>query len=314
MLPNIPKSYQTEMIEIAKAANMSFDDILLINTFIDIATALAGRENELTPFVGVTFGFVNDVSTFDGPIIARNLDIRFARRVRSPKTIMYVIHPKEGKPFIYFSWPGMVGTLTGMNFGGLTITGNPVTGPLGMQKGIPYTIIIRDIVENRDDVPAAHQFLIACDLIGGNNIMITDTNDNLWLVECTPFTIAVKRANPNGGFNGRATYTLACQDIFSASILRQECLGIMPDNEQKTEILKTRLNNLSQKWGVEDMTKFASKLFTPMRTVLSVIFIPNKQRVWIWRDEGGESKYKEIRAPRSYGLLQPRILNNTIIK
>ena len=93
LVPNIPKEYVDEMKEIAKTSNMDYDNILLINTFVDIASVLAGRNNELVPFSGVTFGFVNELSKCKGPIVARNMDLRFGIDAVNMQSYIFVIHP-----------------------------------------------------------------------------------------------------------------------------------------------------------------------------------------------------------------------------
>ena len=283
LLPYIEESYVEEMQAIASASGMKFDDVLLINTFIDTATALAGKNNELTPVVGVSFAFVDELSDYDGPLVGRNIDVRFAHGKQNKlHSFTFVIHPMHGKPYMYISWPGMVGTLTGMNFGGLAVTGNPVTGPSGLKAGTPYTILFRKLLEQCDEVKQAHQVIIASDLVTGNNVMLVDTRDNVWVLECTPNKISVKRAHPKvHKMHDIPTYTLSCQDIFSSQILRNEMLGAMPEHEERTKTLRSRLGNLGHPWNVKDMTTFAGKLANDSKTVLSVVMIPYQQNLWI---------------------------------
>ncbi len=220
LVPYIPSEYIDEMNEIAKTAKMDFDNILLINTFVDIASVLAGRNNELVPFSGVSFGFVNELSRCKGPIIGRNIDLRFGINAKHMQSYIFVVHPVKGKPYMYVTWPGMVGTMTGMNFSGFVATSNPVTGPKGMTAGIPYTILTRKILENCDTVPKANEVIFSSKLIGGNSYLLSDTSDKIWTIECTPFKISVRRDHRIVSEEDELpTYTLSSLDTFISKAL-----------------------------------------------------------------------------------------------
>ena len=303
LMPHIPKEYIDEMKEIAKTSNMDFDNILLINTFVDIASVLAGRNNELVPFSGVSFGFVNELSKCEGPIIARNMDLRFGIDAANMQSYIFVIHPVKGKPYMYVSWPGMVGTMTGMNLSGFVATSNPVTGPKGLTPGIPYTILMRNILENCDTVPKAHEVIISSKLIGGNSFFLSDISDKIWTIESTPFKISVRREHKVVTEEGELpTYTLSSLDTFVASALNDECI-ISSEHQNRVKILSSRLGNLGYPWSAQDMSNFAGKLSINGRTVLSVVLIPSTQNIRIWRIEDNDREFYEIDKNASYGIL-----------
>ncbi|MBI3096802.1 MAG: hypothetical protein HYY93_00935 [Planctomycetes bacterium] len=182
MEKHIPSPYLEEMHGLAEGAGLPYEDILLANTFLDVA-----RLTECSTFV------VPAERSADGEaLFGRNLD--FADRDcahRFSRVVVY--HPAAGRPFLAVTWPGMIGVLSGMNEDGLACAVMNVYGYGDSADGMPYTLQFRRILEEAGTTAEAIRIGQSTPRTCGNNLMVCDATGAAAVLEETAKQCEVRR-------------------------------------------------------------------------------------------------------------------------
>ncbi len=139
---------------------VTFDDLLLVNTFLDITYFLQSISSEHSCSYFAAWG--NATST--GKLITGgNTDFE-SYNIAPNATIFIVQEPKPdptipgytpGYPFLSVGWIGVIGTLSGMNIEGVSI-GDTTSWTTEMTvAGVPYFFLIRSVIQYADCIDAA---------------------------------------------------------------------------------------------------------------------------------------------------------------
>ena len=132
----IPKRFIEEMQGIATGSGISYDDILILNCFMEIYKI--GCSNH------VAWGNM----TKDGKLIhARNLD--FPDKDKAHANLVILAYAIKGKKKILtITWPGVVGVLTGMNEDKLCLTIDELFHFGRKIQSMPYHFFYRMLLED----------------------------------------------------------------------------------------------------------------------------------------------------------------------
>ena len=189
-----PERHQQELAAIAKHSHLSSDKLAVGNTLLELRR------------LGCSAVVVEPArSATGGPIFGRNFD--FLTLGELDQYSMVIVYRPEGKhAFASVGFPGMVGTISGMNDAGLAVGTLDVEQSADKSRkfnptGVPLAFVFRRILEEcttvdeaeallRSIKPTTWMNLTVCDRDGGATFEITPDHigrrdDEEGLVRCT---------------------------------------------------------------------------------------------------------------------------------
>lgn len=169
----IPAEYLEEIRGIAEGSGVPLDRALAVNVFLDVVSA---------GWVGVAPGCSNfavlaDPASGRALVHGRNLDWSSDSTLTAANTVFFIT-PEKGVPFVSLSWPGMAGTLTGMNakqisMGEMTSVHNDAS-----LHGVPIMIQLRMLLQYSGNLDQAYDVLADNPRTTGYNVLVTDGKAN----------------------------------------------------------------------------------------------------------------------------------------
>ncbi len=167
---SIPPACRREMEGIAEGAGISFDDVLLANTFFDLKKVLQ---------------CTTVCSQKRNGFFARNLDFP-SFGVLHRHSIVVSLPAEDGHAFSMVTFPGFVGVLSGINSKGLSCAVMEVYGK-GYEAGnMPFAFALRRVLETCGTLEEADRFFSTHLTTTGNNVMVCDAAGNAGVFELTP--------------------------------------------------------------------------------------------------------------------------------
>jgi predicted choloylglycine hydrolase len=157
----IPATFKDEMRGIADASGATYQEILLINTYDDIAN-LMGCSSIAMPKTKKNELFFH----------ARNLDYPFD--LLADKNVIYRYLEQS---VISVTFPGYIGALTGTNRAGISLSSH-TSHSADNEVGIPSGILYRMILENATTIGQVDSMLRSNQRTIGNNLVISSLNEN----------------------------------------------------------------------------------------------------------------------------------------
>lgn len=177
----IPEDILLEMQGIADGSGVPFGRILIMNTFLDVVSnAWVGVKPLCSNFA--VFG----KASADGNIVhGRNLDWSANNTLMRMNTVFFIT-PKKGVPFVSLSWPGIAGTLTGMNTAGISMGEMTSMSSEATLSGTPIMVLLRELLQSSASLSDAYRILSDSHRTTGYNVLVTSGRENTgFLVEMT---------------------------------------------------------------------------------------------------------------------------------
>ncbi len=159
----IPDRYLREINGMARSTSLDETTLLSAMAFLDFYSMVLCSCIYVGP----------ERSRYGRPLVGRNLDFP-AMGVAHRVGLIHVYHHEDYNDFLSFSWPGMIGVLTGINKKGLYLAVAEVDGTASFGRGLPYTLMHRRILEECDTVDDAGQLLRSTSRTRSNNLMVAD--------------------------------------------------------------------------------------------------------------------------------------------
>lgn len=168
MASTFPDPYLREIDSMAKASGIGKEDLIVGNTLFDLKKIVACSGVAIEP----------SRSSNGQMLFGRNLDYP-SLGYMNLYTLVSVYRPKDKKAFVSVGFPGLVGTLSGMNEDGLCLAIHEVIDiKPGKKKfnydGVPYAMCYRRILEECSTVDEAYQLLNKLPRTSTTNLLIAD--------------------------------------------------------------------------------------------------------------------------------------------
>ncbi len=181
MEPYIPQEYKEEMQGLAEGANVSYTDLLILHTHLDVIRSGLGAVRSGGQGLGsskavpqfLCSNFVAlDSATADGNVYhGLNLDWTLESGIQE-NALVIVYEPDNGNAFVSVSWAGLMGALTGMNGHGVSL-GQMVSDTTDQTlNGMPHMFMIRKVLQYSDNLNDAVTIISQTSRTAGWNIML----------------------------------------------------------------------------------------------------------------------------------------------
>lgn len=164
--------------------------------------------------VGCTSFGVNAQKTKDrGLLIGRNFDFYVGDSFAKNKVLLFV-EPDSGYRYFSYTWPGMMGVVSGMNEKGITVTINASKGALPLFAKTPVSILARAILQYSSNIADAcriandHQLFVSESLLVGSG-----REDRAIIIEKSP---------EKSGVYESKTGVLMCTNHYQSKVFKND--------------------------------------------------------------------------------------------
>jgi isopenicillin-N N-acyltransferase-like protein len=291
---NIPQEYLQEIYGVSQSASKNYDFIgtnyerlLNYHAAHDIGHALQG----MNMVVGCTsFGVWDSKTTDSTMLIGRNFDFYVGDSFAKNKIIEF-IHPNTGNDFMMISWGGMIGTVSGMNKAGLTLTINASKSDYPSGAKTPISILCREILQYATTIDEAYAIAKKRETFVSESIMIGSWKDKKTaIIEKSPTKTALF-FSPNNQIICSNHFQ---SDTFKNTIENKENIKLSTSN-YRYETVEKELSKIN-KMNYKDVSNILRKRDGKNNESLglgnemalnqlichhSIIFKPNELKVWI---------------------------------
>jgi hypothetical protein len=241
--------------------------------------------------VGCTsFGTWGSRSADSNLIIGRNFDFYVGEHFAENKIVSFE-KPADGFGFMYVTWAGFIGVVSGMNEKGLTVTINAAKSEIPSGSATPVSLVAREILQYAENIPQAldiakkrKMFVSESFLIGseedGKAVIIEKTPDSIGLYD--PGKNQIICANHFQSPELKSLRSNRIQIRQSASEYRYQRLEQLLSSVKKNTVSET-VNILRDHRGLDsaDIGLGNEKSINQMIAHHSIIFEPAKKKVWV---------------------------------
>jgi len=289
----MPEEYKQEIYGISLSASDQFSFIgskyqrmLNYHSAHDIGHALQDFS-----LVGCTSFAVWGDNSKDGTLlIGRNFDFYMGDEFARNKIVCFE-KPDKGYGFMMVTWGGMIGTVSGMNETGLTVTINAAKSEMPTSSRTPISIVAREILQYASDIEEAWAIAQKHETFVSESILIGSARDKrAAIIEKSPFKMALVFPTKN---------YIACANHFQSQEFSADPLNIRNKNENASVYRFRRLqqeitNNTpldypgvaailrdQQGMNAANIGMGNEKSINQLIAHHSIIFSPEKLLVWV---------------------------------
>lgn len=186
----ITDEYKEEIFGVSLYASDKFDylapkyyRILNYHGAHDIGHAL--QDKNMT--VGCTsFAAWNQYSEDNKLIVGRNFDFYSGDEFAENKIVCFC-KPTTGHKFVYITWAGFTGVVSGMNDQGLTVTINAAKSDIPSSAATPISLVAKEILQYSKNIKEALKIAEKRTTFVSESILISSVNDKKsFIIEKTP--------------------------------------------------------------------------------------------------------------------------------
>jgi len=143
------------------------------------------------------FSAWNNMSADSSIIVGRNFDFYINDAFAQDKIVCFY-KPPTGYNFVFITWGGFIGCVSGMNSAGLTVTINAAKSKIPYSSATPVSIIAREILQNAKNINEAYKIAQKYKSFVNESFLISSVNDNKTVViEKSPDTLDIYKTNNN---------------------------------------------------------------------------------------------------------------------
>ena len=238
----IEKEYLLEIYGISKSASGEFSDIgsayrRIINYHAahDIGHALQNMN-----MVGCTsfaaWGSATDDSSL---IVGRNFDFYIGDDFSKNKIVCFY-KPDKGYKFMFVTWGGMIGVVSGMNEKGLTVTINAAKSDIPFGAKTPVSILAREILQYAKNIDEAYRIAKKHETFVSESILVGSAEDKK--------AASIEKSENNMDLFVSKTDYIICTNHFQGDTFRNEKLNIENISNSSSLYRCKRVNELLKKY------------------------------------------------------------------
>lgn len=208
----------------------------------DIGHALQGMM-----LVGCTsFGTWNGQSADSSLIIGRNFDFYMGDDFAKDKMVVFY-NPSKGHKFMFVTWGGFTGVVSGMNDKGLTVTINAAKTSVPGGAATPVSLVAREILQYAKNIEEAKKIAATRKMFVSESFLVGSAEDNkAILIEKTPEGMDIY--DPGNNF-------ITCTNHFQGPQLGALSSNIQQMNESASSYRYDRLRELLKEKGPNTVQK-----------------------------------------------------------
>jgi isopenicillin-N N-acyltransferase like protein len=241
--------------------------------------------------VGCTsFGTWGSRSADSTLIIGRNFDFYVGDHFSENKIVSFE-KPSDGFKFMYVSWGGFIGLVSGMNEKGLTVTINAAKSDIPSGSATPVSLVAREILQYAENIQEAMSIAKKRKMFVSESFLIGSSEDNkAVIIEKTPDSLGLYDPGKNeiicaNHFQSKELNGLSSNKIQirqSASEYRYQRMVELLASAEKNTVAKT-VQILRDRAGLEntDIGTGNEKAVNQLIAHHSIIFEPQKKLVWV---------------------------------
>ncbi|MDD5570442.1 MAG: C45 family autoproteolytic acyltransferase/hydrolase [Bacteroidales bacterium] len=238
----IAKEYKLEIFGVSKSASAKFSNvgpayqrILNYHAAHDIGHAMQNMH-----MVGCTsfaaWGSYTDDSSM---IVGRNFDF-YAGDDFAKNKIVCFYNPDKGYKFMFVSWGGMIGVVSGMNEKGLTVTLNSANSEIPYTAATPISIVAREILQYAKNIKEAYLIAKKHKTFVSESILIGSAEDK-------KTAVIEKSTNKIDLFYSKKEY-LICTNHFQGDAFKTDKLNTENIKYSSSEYRYKRVDELINKY------------------------------------------------------------------
>ncbi len=237
----ITDEYKEEIYGVSLYASDKFDYIgpkyyrmLNYHGAHDIGHAL--QDKNMT--VGCTsFAAWNQNSEDGKMIVARNFDFYSGDEFAENKIVCFC-KPNTGHKFMYITWAGFTGVVSGMNDQGLTVTINAAKSDIPTSAATPISLVAKEILQYSKNIQEAMEIAKKRDTFVSESILIGSVNDNKsYIIEKTPVKTNLYFENRN---------LIVCSNHYQSDVFKSDFSNNKNILESSSIYRKVRMEQLLQ--------------------------------------------------------------------
>ncbi|HVI47609.1 MAG TPA: C45 family peptidase [Chitinophaga sp.] len=252
----------------------------------DIGHALQGMM-----LVGCTsFGTWDEQSADSNLIIGRNFDFYMGDKFAEDKMVVFY-HPNKGYNFMFVTWGGFTGVVSGMNDKGLTVTINAAKTDVPSGSATPVSLVAREILQYAKNINEAWNIAKKRKMFVSESFLVGSAEDNkAVLIQKTPE--GMDMYSPGKHF-------ITCTNHFQGDSLAKLASNQEQISKSASEYRFERLSELMQQHGANTVQKTISilrdrkglhntdigmgneKAVNQFIAHHSIVFEPKKKLVWV---------------------------------
>jgi predicted choloylglycine hydrolase len=302
----IPQEYKEEMRGIADGSGLSYNDILIIHTFLDVISQ--PRFSKKGMFKSCTNFVVLNKASADAHLIhGRNLSWP-SRGILENQSVVIFYQPQNGNAFVAMGWPGICGVLTAMNEKGLTLGETSVGTAEFSLSGVPIFFLLRQALQYSDTLYDAISIIASTNRTTGYTLTLSDAKLNkACVLEFTAEHYKVRF--PTDDY-------LVSTNHYQDNFLFDTMKLVFPDKKLEDSSSYQRLIRMQEliknNFGIIDIKKaegfLGDETMCTRNTFLSAVFLPEslKFSVSIGRSLIKEGRFVDFDLAQEIGVKLPQ--------
>lgn len=289
----IPDEFKLEIFGVSEAASDDFSEVgpsylrfLNYHGAHDIGHSLQNMG-----MVGCTsFAVWNDASEDSLLIIGRNFDF-YVGDDFSKNIIVAFYNPEPGYKFMFVTWGGMIGVVSGMNEKGLTVTINAAQSGIPLEAKTPVSIVAREVLQYASNIEEAYNIINQRETFVSESFFIGSAIDKK--------AVIIEKSGDKTGIFETGSNTIICANHFQSCDFENDELNLKaigtsssPYRQQRVAELINELQPfnyiraaalLRDRLGIhgKNIGMGNEKAINQLIAHHSIIFIPEKLLVWV---------------------------------